>query len=171
MAVRIDNQKPNPAARVILLVVIPLVTLAVIYGGIPGTAFNGVRAGVFFGMKFHFSNGYNGQGAGRIMDSTIKCTSAEAQAYVRAQLRGFDGGNYPADSFTMEIEAYPAGYRYRYSCQTWYAQKLFTGGRFFRKGAQVGDEALDADVGARHEALTRAIEAAIDGYFRSKGAH
>lgn len=171
MAVRLQSQKSNPAVKAALLVVIPLVTLGVLYAGIPGTAFNGVRAGVFFGMKFNFSNGFNGQGAGRIMDSTIKCTSAEAQAFVRAKLREFDGGSYPADSFSIEIEAYPAGYRYRYSCQTWYAQKLFTGGRFFRKGAQVGDEALDAQVGAKHEALTRAIEAAIDGYFRSKGAH
>jgi hypothetical protein len=171
MAVRIDNQKPNPAVRALLLVVIPLVTLGILYAGMPGTAFNGVRAGVFFGMRFNFNNGFNGQGAGRIMDSTIKCTSAEAQEFVRGKLRTFDGGRYPADSFSIEIEAYPAGYRYRYSCQTWYAQKLFTGGRLFRKGAQVGDEALDAEVGAKHEALTRAIEAAIDGYFRSKGAH
>ncbi len=171
MAVRIDNQKTNPALRALLLVVIPLATLGVLYAGVPGTAFNGVRAGVFFGMRFSFNNGFNGQGAGRIMDSTIKCTSAEAQAFVRGQLRNLDGGRYPADSFVIEIEAYPAGYRYRYSCQTWYAQKLFSGGRLFRKGAQVGDEALDAEVGARHEALTRAIEAAVDGYFRSKGAH
>lgn len=171
MAVQLKSQSTNPALRLVLLVVIPLVTLGILYGGIPGTNFNGVRAGVFFGMRFNFNNGFNGQGAGRIMDSTIKCNSAEAQAFVREKLQTFDGGAYPANSFTLEIEAYPAGYRYRYQCQTWYAQKLFSGGRFFRKGAQVGDPALDADVGARHEALTRAIEAAIDGYFRSKGAH
>ena len=171
MAVKLQSQKANPAVTLALFVLIPILTLGVLYGGVPGTEFKGVRAGVFFGMNFNFNNGFNGQGAGRIMDSTIKCTSAEAQDFVRRRLRTFEDGQYPADSFTIEIEAYPAGYRYRYTCLTWYAQKLFSGGRFFRKGAQVGDEALDAEVGAKHEALTRFIEKAVDDYFRSKGAH
>lgn len=171
MAVKLQSQKSSSPATLALFVLIPVVTLGVLYAGIPGTAFNGVRSGVFFGMAFQFNNGFDGQGAGRIMDSTIKCTSAEAEDFVRRKLRTFDGGSYPAESFAIEIEVYPAGYRYRYRCLTWYAQKLFTGGRFFRKGAQVGDDALDAEVGAKHEALTRFIEKSVDEYFRSKGAH
>lgn len=170
MAVKLQSQKANPAVTLVLFIVVPIVTLGVLYFGIPGTAFNGVRAGVFFGMTYNYSNGFGNEGAGRIMDSTIACTSAEAETFVRAELRRTLPW-YPADQVTVEIKGYPAGYHYRYRCQTWYAQKLFSGGRIFRKGAQVGDEALDAELAAKHGEITRAVGGALEAYFKSKGAH
>ena len=170
MAVKLQSQKPNPVANLVLFVLVPFLTLIVLYFGIPGTHFNGVRAGVFFGMDYVYSNGFGNEGAGRIMDPTIRCTSSEAQAFVRAELRR-TLPEYPADDVTVEISVYPSGYHYQYRCSTWYAQKLFSGGRFFRKGAQVGDPELDAELAAKHGEVTRAIAAALEAYFKSKGAH
>lgn len=170
MAVKLQSRKPNPAVNAVMFVLVPVVTLVVLYLGIPGTNFNGVRAGVFFGMSFDYNNGMGNEGAGRIMDPTIKCSAAEAQSFVRAELARTMPA-YPADSFVIQMEVYPSGYRYRYRCQTWYGQKLFSGGRFFRKGAAVGDPELDADIAARHGEVVRAVNGAIEAYFKSKGAH
>ena len=173
MAVKLQSQKSNPLVGVLLFFLLPVVSLGVFYFGLPGTSFNGVHAGVFFGMDYSYNNGFNDQGAGRIMDNRIVCTSAEAQAFVRQRLQVVFAGTYPAESFVIQLENYPAGYRYRYSCKTWYAQRLNIGGegRFFRKGAQVGDPALDAEVAAKHKAITDAIDTALEDYFKSKGAH
>ena len=174
MAVKLQSQKRNPLVGVILFVLVPIVSMGVFYLGLPGTSFNGVRPGVFFGMDYMYNNGFGDQGAGRIMDNRIVCTSAEAQAFVRQRLQLSLGGVYPAvDSFQITLENYPAGYKYRYSCKTWYAQRMNIGGegRFFRKGAQVGDPGLDAEVAAKHKLLTDAIDAALEEYFKSKGAH
>jgi len=173
MAVQLKSQKSNPAVGVILFVLVPIISACVFYFGLPGTTFNGVRAGVFFGMDFEYNNGFGGQGAGRIMDNRIVCTSDEAQTYVRQQLQTIFAGSYPTDSFTIQLENYPSGYRYRYSCKTWFAQRLNIGGegKFFRKGAQVGDAELDAKVAAQHKTVTDAIESSLEAYFKSKGAH
>ena len=172
MAVQLKSQKSNPVVSLLLFILVPVVSLAAFYFGVPGTTFNGVRSGVFFGMDYAYNNGFNEQGAGRIMDNRIVCTSAEAQAFVRQRLEATFGGTYPVQSFVIQLENYPAGYRYRYTCQTWYAQRLNIGGegRFFRKGAQVGDPVLDAEVGAKHKAVSDAIEGALEEYFKSKGA-
>lgn len=171
MAVKLQSQKTNPAVGVALFVLLPLITLGVFYFGIPGTEFNGVRPGVFFGMDYNYNNGMNNSGAGRIMDNRIVCTSAEAQAFVRQRLDATFGGTYPTRSFVITMENYPAGYKYQYSCKTWYAQRLNIGGSpFFRKGAQVGDSQLDAEVAVQHKKVTDAIETALEDYFKSKGA-
>lgn len=173
MAVKLKSQKSNPVFGVILFFLLPVISLAVFYFGIPGTTFNGVREGVFFGMDYAYNNGFGDQGAGRIMDNRIVCTSAEAQAFVRQRLQLVFAGSYPTDSFVIELQNYPAGYRYRYTCKTWYAQRLNIGGegRLFRKGSQVGDPRLDADVAARHKTVADAIDGALEEYFKSKGAH
>ncbi len=170
MAVKLQSRQANPVVNVLLFVLVPIVTLGVLYFGIPGTHFNGVQPGVFFGMAYDYSNGYGNAGAGRIMDPTIKCSAEEAQKFVRIELARVLP-TYPADTFTIEMEVYPSGYRYRYRCQTWYAQKMFSGGRLFRKGAAVGDPELDAELSARHSEVTQAINGAIEAYFKSKGAH
>ncbi len=171
MAVKLQSQKTNPVFGVALFVLLPLVTLGVFYFGIPGTEFNGVRPGIFFGMDYHYNNGMNNSGAGRIMDNRIVCTSAEAQAYVRQRLNVTFGGSYPTQSFVITLVNYPAGYKYQYSCKTWYAQRLNIGGSpFFRKGAEVGDAQLDAEVALKHKTVTDAVESALEDYFKSKGA-
>lgn len=170
MAVKLQSRQANPLVNVLMFVLIPVITLSVLYFGIPGTHFNGVRSGVFFGMTYDYNNGYGNAGAGRIMDSSIKCSAAEAQNFVRLELARTLPG-YPADSFTIEMEVYPSGYRYRYRCQTWYAQKLFSGGRLFRKGSAVGDPDLDATLVTQHGQVVQAINGALDAYFKSKGAH
>lgn len=173
MAVQIKSQRSNPLFGVVLFFLLPFLALGTIYYGIPGTSFTGVRAGVFFGMDFVYNNGFGDQGAGRIMDNRIVCTSEEARAFVRQRLQLTFAGTYPVDTFDIKLENYPAGYKYRYSCKTWYAQRLNIGGegRFFRKGAQVGDPGLDAEVAGKHKQLTDAIDAALEEYFKSKGAH
>jgi len=174
MAVKLKSQKSNPLVSILLFILVPIVSLGVFYFGLPGTTFKGVQPGVFFGMDFKYNNGFGDSGAGRIMDNRIVCTSAEAQAFVRNRLQLSLAGVYPAvDSFQITLENYPSGYRYLYTCKTWYAQRLNIGGEghFFRKGAQVGDPALDAEVAAKHKTLTDAIDAALEEYFKSKGAH
>lgn len=173
MAVKLNSQKSNPVFGVLLFILVPMISACVFYFGLPGTTYNGVRSGVFFGMDYAYNNGFGGEGAGRIMDNRIVCTSAEAQAFVRQRLGVIFGGSYPTDSFVIQLENYPSGYRYRYTCKTWYAQRMNFGGegRFFRKGAQVGDAELDTKVAAQHKTVTDAVESALEEYFKSKGAH
>ncbi|MEO0039120.1 MAG: hypothetical protein RIS38_68 [Verrucomicrobiota bacterium] len=158
-------KKPmHPVAGLASMIGVTLVSCLILYYGIPGTSFNGLRTGVFFPMDAEFSDA-------RFMDNQIKCDSREAAAQVRAALRKINP-DYPVDKVVVQLTNYSSGYKFQVAYQTYYAQRLaFGGGKLFRRGAEVGDPAIDAEVKAKDEALEKAIRDSLEAYFKSKGAH
>jgi hypothetical protein len=161
----VQLKKPmHPLANLASMLAVTIVSVLILYYGIPGTSFNGLRTGVFFPMDAEFSDA-------RFMDNQLKCDSRGASAQVREALRKFNP-DYPVDKVVVQLTNYSSGYKYHVSYQTYYAQRMaFGGGKLFRRGAEVGDPAIDAEVKAKDEALEKVIRDALEAYFKSKGAH
>ena len=63
----VELKKPmHPMAVMASLIAVTLVSVALLYFGVPGTAFNGMKSGVFFPMDVEFDDA-------RFMDNKIKC--------------------------------------------------------------------------------------------------
>jgi hypothetical protein len=163
MAVKLQSET-NPIVTLLWLLVISFATFIVMYMGVPGTGFNGLRAGVFFDMETGFEDA-------RFMDNRIVCDSKEALHNIQAELLKIKP-DYPIERVTLHFDNYAAGYKYQVRYVTYYAQAISFGGegRFFRRGAQVGDLDLDKEVKAKDEALEKAIRGTLERYFKSKGA-
>lgn len=165
MAVELEKER-NPIFGIILFFLIPVVAGVILWHGVPGSQFNGMRPGIFFPIQAELPED------ARFMDNRIKCDSKEALAAVQAALRKvrFD---YPVEFVSVQLENYQSGYKFRVSYPTYYAQRLdFSAGwPTFRKGSIVGDAELEAEVKAKDDALEKAIRDALEAYFKSKGAH
>jgi hypothetical protein len=158
-------KKPmHPLAVMASLIAVTLVSCALLYFGIPGTAFHGMKSGVFFPMDVEFADA-------RFMDNQIKCDSKEVTADVRKALLKVKS-DYPASKAVVTLTNYPSGYKFRVSYVSYYGQHFsFSGEKWFRRGAQVGEPTIDAEIKAKDGELEKAIRDAIEAYFKSKGAH
>jgi hypothetical protein len=163
MAVQLQKET-SPLVTLALFFVVTSLTILVMYLGIPGTGFHGLRAGVHFDMEAGFEDA-------RFMDNRLKCDSAEALREVQAALVAVKS-DYPVDRVTVKLENYASGYKFAVRYVTYYAQRLNLGGegKLFRRGAQVGDADLDREVKAKDEELEKAIRGALEKYFKAKGA-
>lgn len=163
MAVKLQKET-SPLATIALLAAVTTVTILVLYLGIPGTGFHGLRAGVHFDMEAGFEDA-------RFMDNRLKCESNEALREVQAALQAVKS-DYPVERVTVKLENYASGYKFAVRYVTYYAQRLNLGGegKLFRRGGQVGDAELDREVKAKDEELEKAIRGALEKYFKSKGA-
>lgn len=159
------KKERHPLVNLLLLVLVSVGTAAILYFGIPGTEFRGLRSGIYFPMVADLPE------EARFMDNKIICKSEEALKAVQDALRRVKP-DYPVESVRVRLESYPSGYKFNVRYATYYAQKfeLFGEGRIFRKGAIVGDTALDSEVKARDDAFEKAIREALEAYFVSKGA-
>jgi hypothetical protein len=163
MAVQLKPET-SPLVTIVLLFAVTSVTMLVMYLGIPGTGFHGLRAGVHFDLEAGFEDA-------RFMDNRIKCESAEALREVQNALVAIKS-DYPIERVTVKLENYASGYKFAVRYVTYYAQRLNLGGegKFFRRGAQVGDAELDREVKAKDDELEKAIRGALEKYFKAKGA-
>jgi hypothetical protein len=163
MAVQLKSET-SPLVTIVLLFAVTSVTMLVMYLGIPGTGFHGLRAGVHFDLEAGFEDA-------RFMDNRIKCESAEALREVQNALVAIKS-DYPIERVTVKLENYASGYKFAVRYVTYYAQRLNLGGegKFFRRGAQVGDAELDREVKAKDDELEKAIRGALEKYFKAKGA-
>ena len=163
-AVQLQKER-HPLVNLALFITIPVLAGLALYFGIPGTGFNGLRPGVFFYMDVDLPE------EARFMDNKIVCKSDDALAAVRAALLKVKP-DYPVELVDVRLANYPSGYKFNVHYVSYYAQKfdLFGKGRPFRKGAEVGDPVLDAEVKAKDDELEQAIRGALEAYFRSKGA-
>ena len=161
----VELKKPmHPMAVMASLVGVTLVSCALLYFGVPGTAFNGMKSGVFFPMQVEFDDA-------RFMDHLIKCDSKEVTAEVRKALVKVQP-DYPVAKASVFLTNYPSGYKFHVSYATYYGQHFsFSGEKWFRRGAQVGEPTIDAEIKAKDDAFEKAIRDAIEAYFKSKGAH
>ena len=106
----------------------------------------------------------------RFMDNRIKCEPSEALKAVRAALLELRP-DYPVERVSVKLENYPSGYKFQVRYVTYYAQKLnFGGDKIFRRGSQVGDPAIDAEVKQKDAEIEKAIRDALESYFVSRGA-
>ena len=161
----VELKKPmHPLAVMASLLAVTLVSCALLYFGVPGTAFHGMKSGVFFPMQVEFDDA-------RFMDNRIKCDSKEVTAEVRkALVKAMP--DYPAAKAEVWLTNYPSGYKFHVSYATYYGQHFsFSGEKWFRRGAQVGEPTIDAEIKAKDDVLEKAIRDAIEAYFKSKGAH
>ena len=72
----VELKKPmHPLAVMGSLIAVTAVSAALLYFGVPGTAFHGMKSGVFFPMDVEFDDA-------RFMDNKIKCDSKEVTAEV-----------------------------------------------------------------------------------------
>ena len=165
MAVELEKER-NPIIGITLFLLIPVVTGFILWNGIPGSKFNGVRSGIFFPLQTELPED------ARFMDNRIKCDSKEALTAVQAALRKVQS-DYPVQFVSVQLENFQSGYKFRVSYPTYYAQRMdFSAGwPIFRKGAIVGDADLDAQVKAKDDQLEKVIREALEAYFKSKGAH
>ncbi|MEY4271641.1 MAG: hypothetical protein RL250_507 [Verrucomicrobiota bacterium] len=163
MAVQLQKET-SPLVTLALFFTVTTLTILVMYLGIPGTGFHGLRAGVHFDMEAGFEDA-------RFMDNRIQCDSAAALREVQAALVAVKA-DYPVERVTVKLENYASGYKFAVRYVTYYAQRLNLGGegKLFRRGAQVGDADLDREVKAKDEELEKAIRGALEKYFKSKGA-
>ncbi|NBV78581.1 MAG: hypothetical protein EBR62_01775 [Verrucomicrobia bacterium] len=162
-AVKLQKES-NPVVTLLSLMGITLITLIVMYAGLPGTGFHGIKAGVYFDMESGFEDA-------RFMDNRIVCDSKDALKDIRAALLAVKP-DYPVDRVTLSLENYASGYKFKVRYVTYYAQRLnlFEQGKLFRRGSEVGDPALDAEVKAKDDELEGAIRKSLETYFKSKGA-
>lgn len=161
----VELKKPmHPLVVMASLLAVTLVSCALLYFGVPGTAFHGMKSGVFFPMQVEFDDA-------RFMDNRIKCDSKEVTAEVRkALVKAMP--DYPAAKAEVWLTNYPSGYKFHVSYATYYGQHFsFSGEKWFRRGAQVGEPTIDAEIKAKDDVLEKAIRDAIEAYFKSKGAH
>ena len=161
----VELKKPMHPLAVMAGVVGPtLLGALVIYFGAPFVAFNGIKSGVFFPMDVVFEDA-------RFMDNKIKCTSAEVTAEVRKALLKVKP-DYPVAKASVFLTNYPSGYKFHVTYASYYGQHFsFSGEKWFRRGAQVGEPTIDAEIKAKDDVLEKAIRDAIEAYFKSKGAH
>jgi hypothetical protein len=162
-AVKLQKES-NPVVTLLSLMGITLITLIIMYAGLPGTGFHGIKAGVYFDMESGFEDA-------RFMDNRIVCDSKDALKDIRAALLAVKP-DYPVDRVTLSLENYASGYKFKVRYITYYAQRLnlFEQGKLFRRGSEVGDPALDAEVKAKDDELEGAIRKSLETYFKSKGA-
>jgi hypothetical protein len=107
----------------------------------------------------------------RFMDHQIKCDSKEVTAEVRKALVKVMP-DYPVAKATVFLTNYPSGYKFHVNYATYYGQHFsFSGEKWFRRGAQVGEPTIDAEIKAKDDVLEKAIRDTIEAYFKSKGAH
>ncbi|MGA0134503.1 MAG: hypothetical protein ACO3ND_09135 [Opitutales bacterium] len=165
MAVKLEKEG-NPVVGIILFFLVPVVAGVVLWHGIPGSKFNGMRPGVFFPLQTELPED------ARFMDNRIKCDSQEALVAVQSALRKVQS-DYPVEFVTVRLENYASGYKFRVSYPTYFAQRLdFSDGwPTFRKGALVGDAELEAQVRTKDALLEKTIRDSLEAYFKSKGAH
>lgn len=161
----VELKKPmHPMAVMASLLGVTLLSCALLYFGVPGTAFHGMKSGVFFPMQVEFDDA-------RFMDHLIKCDSKEVTAEVRKALVKVQP-DYPVAKASVFLTNYPSGYKFHVSYATYYGQHFSFGGeKWFRRGAQVGEPTIDAEIKAKDDAFEKAIRDAIEAYFKSKGAH
>jgi hypothetical protein len=161
----VELKKPmHPMLVMASLLAITLGSAALLYFGVPGTAFHGMKSGVFFPMDVDFADA-------RFMDNKIKCDSKEVTAEVRKALVKVMP-DYPVAKASVFLENYPSGYKFKVSYASYYGQHFsFSGEKWFRRGAQVGEPTIDAEIKAKDDAFEKAIRDAIEAYFKSKGAH
>ena len=157
-------KKPMHPALVLLgLAAVTGVSGAVLYYGVPKTEFHGLQTGIFFPFEVEFSDA-------RFMDHTIKCDSKEITAEVRKALQQIKP-DYPVDKAYVTLTNYPSGYKFRVGYVTYYGQRLALGeDKLFRRGVQIGDPAIDAELKSKDDAFEKAIRDTIEAYFKSKGA-
>ncbi|MCE2685150.1 MAG: hypothetical protein LW857_08340 [Verrucomicrobiae bacterium] len=106
-----------------------------------------------------------------ILDNRIVCESKDALRDVRAALQAVKP-DYPVERVTVSLENYASGYKFKVRYITYYGQRLnlFEKGKLFRRGSEVGDPVLDAEVKRLDDELEGAIRKALETYFKSKGA-
>jgi hypothetical protein len=162
-AVKLQKES-NPIVTLLSLMGVTLITMVILYAGLPGTGFHGLKAGVHFDMESGFEDA-------RFMDNRIVCDSKDALKDVRAALLAVKP-DYPVDRVTLSLENYASGYKFKVRYITYYGQRLnlFDEGKLFRRGSEVGDPALDAEVKAKDDELEAAIRKSLETYFKSKGA-
>ena len=161
----VELKKPmHPMAVMASLIAVTAVSAALLYFGVPGTAFHGMKSGVFFPMDVEFDDA-------RFMDNKIKCDSKEVTAEVRKALQNVKP-DYPVAKAYVTLTNYPSGYKFHVSYVTYYGQRFsFSGDKWFRRGVQVGEPTIDAELKAKDDELEKAIRDTIEAYFKSKGAH
>lgn len=157
-------KKPMHPALVLLgLAAVTGVSGAILYYGVPNTEFHGLQTGIFFPFEVEFEDA-------RFMDNQIRCESKEVTAEVRKALRKIKP-DYPVDKAYVTLTNYPSGYKFRVGYVTYYGQRFsFSGEKLFRRGVQVGEPAIDAELKAKDDTFEKAIRDAIEAYFKSKGA-
>jgi hypothetical protein len=161
----VELKKPmSPVVGLLALAAVTIVSGAILYLGIPGTGFRGLQTGVFFPFEAEFADA-------RFMDHTIKCDSKEVTAQVRKALQKVKA-DYPVEKAHVTLTNYPSGYKFHVSYVTYYGQRFsFSGDKWFRRGVQVGEPTIDAELKAKDDELEKAIRDTIEAYFKSKGAH
>lgn len=161
----VELKKPmHPAVVLLALAAVTGVTGAVLYWGVPGTSFHGLQTGIFFPFEVEFADA-------RFMDNKIRCDSREVTAEVRNALRKIQP-DYPIERASVTLTNYPSGYKFHVSYVTYYGQRLsFSAEKLFRRGVQVGEPTIDAELKAKDDAFEKTIRDTIEAYFKSKGAH
>lgn len=161
----VELKKPlHPALVLLGLAAVTGVAGSVLYWGVPGTEFHGLHTGIFFPFEVEFDDA-------RFMDNKIKCDSKEVTAEVRKALQQVKS-DYPIDQASVTLTNYPSGYKFHVTYVTYYGQRFsFSGEKLFRRGVQVGEPTIDAELKAKDDAFEKAIRDAIEAYFKSKGAH
>ncbi len=160
----VELKKPmHPALILAALIAVTAVSGAVMYFGVPGFEFRGLQTGIFFPFEAEFSDA-------RFMDHKIKCESKEVTAEVRKALRQVRS-DYPADKAYVTLTNYPSGYKFHVSYVTYYGQRFsFSADKWFRRGVQVGEPIIDAELKSKDDTFEKAIRETIEAYFKSKGA-
>jgi hypothetical protein len=158
-------KKPMHPALVLLgLAAVTGVSGSVLYYGVPNTEFHGMQTGIFFPFEVEFADA-------RFMDHTIKCDSKEVTAQVRKVLQTMKP-DYPVAKAYVTLTNYPSGYKFNVTYATYYGQRFsFSGDKWFRRGVQVGEPTIDAELKSKDDAFEKAIRDTIEAYFKSKGAH
>jgi hypothetical protein len=161
----VELKKPmHPAVVLLGLAAVTGVSGALLYWGVPNTEFHGLQTGIFFPFEVEFDDA-------RFMDNRIKCDSKEVTAEVRKALLKVKA-DYPVASANVTLTNYQSGYKFHVSYVTYYGQRLALGEeKRFRRGTQVGEPAIDAELKAKDAAFEKAIRDTIEAYFKSKGAH
>jgi len=160
----VELKKPmHPTVVLLALAAVTGVSGAVLYFGVPTTEFHGLQTGIFFPFEVEFADA-------RFMDNKIKCESKEVTAEVRKALQKIKP-DYPVDKAYVTLTNYPSGYKFHVSYVTYYGQRLALGEeKLFRRGVQVGEPKIDAELKAKDDAFEKAIRDTIEAYFKSKGA-
>ena len=161
----VELKKPmHPALVLLALAAVTGVSGSLLYWGVPSTEFHGLQTGIFFPLEVEFADA-------RFMDNKIKCESKEVTAEVRKALQKIKP-DYPVDKAFVTLINYPSGYKFQVTYVTYYGQRLAFGEeKLFRRGTQVGEPKIDAELKSKDDALEKAIRDTIEAYFKSKGAH
>ncbi len=161
----VELKKPmSPVVGLLALAAVSVISFAILYFGIPGSGFQGMQTGIFFPFEAEFADA-------RFMDHTIKCDSKEVTAEVRKALQKVKP-DYPVAKASVTLTNYPSGYKFHVTYVTYYGQRLALGeDKMFRRGVQVGEPTIDAELKSKDDVLEKAIRDAVEAYFKSMGAH